>query len=62
MLPAAAKASSFPLASSKGREGLQHYTSAGSAYEYVISHPDMLCLLAPALSCTDIRHAVFPFT
>lgn len=57
-LPAATKASSFPLASSKGREGLQHCTSAGSVREYIISHPDMLCLLAPALSRTDdSRHA-----
>lgn len=53
------KAFSFPLASSKGREGLQHCASAGNAYEYVMSHTDVLCLLSPALSHVDIRHAQF---
>lgn len=40
----------------KGRWGLQHHTSAGSACECAISYPDVPCLLTPALSC-GIGHA-----
>lgn len=56
MLAIAAKASSLPPASSEGRRGLQHCTSAGSACGCAISHPAVPCLLTPALSC-GIRHA-----
>lgn len=55
MLAIPAKVSSLPPSPSEGRQGLQHCTSARSACEYVISHPDMPWLLTPALSC-GIRH------